>query len=93
MDGSLGEETEMPNGRYFLNDIELEQAIKQMDDRQLLEFTARQTYAVSNLAFTNEKRIGRLESRSKKELRATGGIGAILGVAIASALDFLLRRG
>ena len=80
------------NGRYFLNDLELEQAIKQMDDRQLLEFTARETYTVSNLAANHEKRIKCLENRRKKEIGATGGIGAILGVAIASAIDFLLRR-
>ena len=82
----------MPNGRYFLNDMELEQAIKQMDDRQLLEFTARQTYDVSNLAANHEKRINRLESRRRKELSATSGIGAILGAAIYTAIDFLLRR-
>ena len=82
----------MPNGRYFLNDLELEQAIKQMDDRQLLEFTARQTYDVSNLSANHEKRIYRLESRTKKEIGASGGIGAVLGIAIASAIDFFLRR-
>lgn len=82
----------MPNGRYFLNDMELERHIKHLSDRELLEFTARQTYDVSILAADNKKRIGRLEGQSNRRTGIIGGGGAAIGVAIASAIDYFIRR-
>ena len=81
-----------PNGGYILNDLEFAQKIHQMSDRELLEFTAKETYNVTILAHSNHSRIEKLESRTRKELGATGGIGAVFGVAIASVIDYFLRR-
>ena len=75
----------MPNGRYILNDLEFEKQIKEMSDRELMEFSAR-------LGYTNCIRIQSLENRSKKAMGATAGIAGILGVAIASVIDYFLRR-
>ena len=81
-----------PNGRYVLNDLEFEKQIKEMSGRQLLEFTARQTYDVSILARSNEGRVVKLENRDRKIFGATGGIGAVFGVIIASIIDYFMRR-
>jgi hypothetical protein len=83
----------MPNGRYFLNDLAFEQQIKDMSDRQLLEFTARQTYDVSILATTNAKKISTLEHRDKKFAGAMGGIGGAIGAGIITAINYFTGRG
>jgi len=83
----------MPNGQYILNDIEFEQKIHQMGDRELLEFTARQTYGVCLLAANSKKRIDMLEKRDRKVFSVTGGLGAFFGAAVAVITDFLIRRG
>jgi len=82
----------MPNGRYILNDLEFEKEITNMTDRQLLEFTARQTYDVCILAGKNEKRIAKLENRNLKLNGIIGSIGALIGASIMSGIDFILRR-
>ena len=82
----------MPNGRYINENLDFEEHIHTMDDRSLLEFVARQQYETSKLCPIHAREIKALQSRTKKELGATGGIGAILGVAMATALDYLLRR-
>ena len=75
----------MPNGRYILNDLEFEQQMKEMSDRELLEFTAR-------LGYTNCIRVQALERRNKRTMAASGGAGGIMGVAIAATIDYFLRR-
>ena len=72
----------MPNGRYILNDMEFEHKITQMNDRELMEFTARQTFY----------RISRLEGQNHKAFGVTGGLGAFFGAAVAVTVDFFLRR-
>lgn len=83
----------MPDGRYMLNDLEFEEKIQRMNDRELLEFTARQTYDVCLLAADNKKRINSLEKRDRKTFNLTGGLGAFFGAAIAVVADFFIRRG
>ncbi|GAG90101.1 unnamed protein product, partial [marine sediment metagenome] len=78
----------MPNGRYFLNDMEFEQHIKKLSDRQLLEFTSRQTYDISILARHNEKRISALEGQSNRRTGIIGGGGAIIGAAVVAVIDY-----
>lgn len=81
-----------PNGRYVLNDLEFEQKINQMSDRELLEFTARQTYDVCILAADNKRRITTLETQNHRRAGFVGGFGALIGVAIASVADYFMRR-
>lgn len=78
----------------FLSDMEFEQRLTDMGDNQLelIRFVARQQYQMSKLCPVHSKKIKDLENRTKKEIGTTGGIGAILGVAIASVIDYLLRR-
>lgn len=75
----------MPNGRYILNDLEFDKEIKDMTDRQLMEFSAR-------LSYSNAIRIISLEGRNKRTMGAIGGVGAIIGAALASAIDYFIRR-
>lgn len=82
----------MPNGRYILNDLEFDQKIHQMNDRELLEFTARQTYSVCLQTMDNTKRIEVLERRDRKAFSVTGGLGAFFGAAVAVIVDFFIRR-
>ncbi len=83
----------MPNST-MLSDMEFEERLQQLGDNQLelLKFVARNQYNMSKLCPIHSKKIEKLESRHRKELGTTGGIGAVIGVAIASALDFFLRR-
>lgn len=76
----------------FLNEMELEQQIKSMPDRQLLEFTARRVYDVCLICADHSKRIKRLEGRNRKEAGIIGGAGAFIGLVIASVVDYFLRR-
>jgi len=81
----------MPNGNYWLNEMEFERALKQMSDRDLLEFTARQTYSVCLLAQNNEKRISSLEKRNHRIIGTIGGIAGVIGAIIASAINYFVR--
>lgn len=82
----------MPNGRYILNDMDFEEKIHQMNDRELLEFTARQMYDVCLLAADNKKRINSLEKMDRKAFSLTSTIGAFFGAAVAILSEFFLWR-
>lgn len=82
----------MPNGLEFLSDMELEDRIKRMDDRELLEFNTRQTYHAYVLSASNERRIVVLEKRDKKFFGFIGSIGTFVGAAIVAFVEFLIRR-
>lgn len=75
----------MPNGKYILNDLEFEDHIKNMSDRELMEFSAR-------LGYSNTIRITSLESRGKRTMGAMGGVGALIGAFVMGALDYILRK-
>ncbi len=82
----------MPNGKQVISDIEYEQHIKYMDDRQLLEFTARQVYDLCVKVSEDRKRIDALEKHDQKAFGTAGGIGAVIGAAIATVIDYFIRR-
>lgn len=76
----------------ILNELEFEKHIAALSDRGLIEFVAREQYRMSRLCPIHDRDIKALQHRSRKELGATGGLGAILGVAIAGVIDYFLRR-
>ena len=80
----------MPDG--LLNELDFEKRIAQLSDRELIEFVARQQYTVSMLCPVQDKRLTKLESRTKKELGVVGGAGAFVGSAIGAVLNFFLGR-
>ena len=82
----------MPNGQYFLNDMEFERSINQMSDRDLLEFTARRTYEVCLLAAENKKRIEKVEASRLKTNGITGGVAGGIAAGIISAVNYFLGK-
>jgi len=75
----------MSNGGYILKDLDFEDKIENMDDRKLLEFTAR-------LSYSNAIRIMTLERRGKRTIGSISGISAMVGAAFVGAIDYFLRR-
>ena len=78
----------------MLNDAEFENEIKEMSDRQLGEFTARQVYIVSKQCIDYDGRITELEKApaTKKQTLATGGIsGGVMAVIIGIIEYFTLK--
>ncbi len=83
----------MTNGKRILNELEFEQHIKKLKNRELLEFVARQQYDTSLICPVHTDKIKKLENRNKKVFASTGGAGAIVGGFIMGAIDYFLRRG
>jgi len=82
-----------PNGRYImLNDLEYEEKIRRMNDRELLEFTTRQIYDIYTITEDNRKRIEALERIDKKAFSIVSGLGAFAGAAIAVIVDFFVGK-
>jgi len=83
----------MPNGKELVNELEFEQHIKNLNDRELIEFVARQQYDTSKLCPVHDRRLRDLEKRGRKETGITGGAGAVFGAFVMGAIDYFLRRG
>lgn len=82
----------MGNRIEFLNDLELEDRLKDMSDREIIEFVARQTYDVCNLAGSNERRIVLLEKRGNKFIGGVGVIGAFIGAIVIAVINYFAGR-
>lgn len=78
----------MPNGKEYLNELELEKEIKGMGTRELLEFTARQSYETTVCVAGHEKRITVLEKRKTRTTGVWAGIGTGIGAAIVALINF-----
>jgi len=83
----------MASNRSILNNLEFETLIKSMNDRTLLEFTARQVYEVKTITFRLKKRVDNLENRDRKFFGTIGGISGVIGASIVAALNFLFKNG
>lgn len=75
----------MPNGKYILNDLEFDKQIKEMNDRELMEFSAR-------LGYSNAIRITSMEAQRRRAIGMTGGLGVFVGGVIVGLIEFF-RRG
>ena len=76
----------------MLDEMEFEKRLKEMPDRQLLEFVAHQTYEVCRDVTFQEKRIMALENINKKYFGITGGISAIIGGAIIAVINYFFNK-
>ena len=83
----------MQNGHGILNELEFEKHIAELDDRGLIEFVARTQYDMAKLCPVQDKRLSKLESRSRKQIGASGGVGAVFGGLVMGAIDYFIRRG
>lgn len=82
----------MPDGRDYLNDAEYDNLIRNKNDRDLLEFTAWQSYRMSRICDNHEKRIKSLEKLKRQTGSIWGTAGAFIGGAAVAITDFMMRR-
>lgn len=82
----------MPNGSEMLNDLEFDKQIKEMTDRGLMEFTARQLYEHCEESNIRDGKIKALEDRDKKFAGAVGGASGLLGAAIIAVLNYFTGK-
>ena len=82
----------MPNNKEFLGDFEIERHIKMMNDRDLLEFTARQVYDVCGIVNKHGLRLHSLEVRGNKITGIAGGIGTMIGAAVVAVINWFVDR-
>lgn len=78
----------MPNG--ILSEAEFENEIKNLSDRQLSEFVARQVYDICKQREAEDKRIAVLEGRDKKFAGALGGVSGAVGAILVSVIDYFV---
>jgi len=71
----------MPDQGNMLTDMEFEEQLKSMGDRQLLEFTARQVY-------DHGRRIQCIERQNKRMIGIFGAAGTIIGSIIATIIAY-----
>lgn len=63
------------NGK-MLNEMDFEKRLKEMPDRDLQEFTARQIFSICKRCEVHGKRITALESLDRRMLIAGGAVGS-----------------
>jgi len=82
----------MSNGDYILNDLEFERKIEGMEDRKLMEYTARLAYSSAVKCYSLERRInGRM--LTKKTTGFLAGAGALIGGIGVGIADYFMKRG
>ncbi len=82
----------MPSGINY--ELDFEKLIVGMQDRQLLEFVARQSLSTNKRCAEHLERITALENTAKKQAGIIGGItGTITGAIIAIINYFATSRG
>ena len=71
----------MTNGINY--ELDFEKRIKEMQDRQLLEFVARQMFEVTDKCKTYDSKIASIETGDRRTSSIMGGIsGTITGILI-----------
>ena len=83
----------MANGQAINEELEYRQHIMGMSDRQLIEYTALQTYKMCNIIQTHESRINSLEKRDRKTFGIGSGIGASISTIAYTIFYFITGKG
>lgn len=73
----------------LLDELEFDQKIAGLNDRELMEFTARQVFAMTKMCHNHGDRITALEGRGSG-LKAAGGFGGVVGGTIAGLVYGLI---
>ena len=82
----------MPNGKYVNSELEFEGLIKNLPDRQLLEFVARQNFETCIRSEKHDRRISSLESSSRKISGITGGITGTITAVLIGIINWFVGR-
>ena len=80
----------MPNGINY--ELDFEKRIGEMQDRQLLEFVARQTFEISSKIERHGKQIKTLEHHSRKISSMAGGISGTITAIIIGIINYFVNR-
>ena len=79
----------------ILGELEFEKYIKDLTDRELIEFVARQQYEMAKLCPVHNRDIKSLKDKERHQraiVGTTGGISALIGATIGAILDYFMRR-
>ena len=81
----------MPNG--IINELDFEKRISEMQDRQLLEFVARQTFEITGKCHTYDTKIAVLESGDRRASGIVGGIAGTITAVTIGIINYFVNRG
>ena len=70
----------------MLDDLEFEDKVRGLEDRELMEFIARQTFSMTRTCGRHAKRLETLELQRGPGARMIAGIGAAVGGTIAGLI-------
>ena len=76
----------------ILNDLDFERRIGEMQDRQLLEFVARQTFEITGKCRGYDKSIASLESGDRKASSIMGGISGTITAVVIGVIGYFTNR-
>jgi len=82
----------MPSGKEMLNEMEFRREIAQLEDRELSEFIALQTWEIAGVQSDHGNRIYRLEKKSRRITGWVGTVGVLIGAIVVGIIDFFIRR-
>lgn len=83
----------MANGQELNDELEFRQHISALKDRELIEFTALQSYKTCTVINNHEQRITSLEKRDRKAFGMGSGIGASISTVVYTILYFITGKG
>lgn len=76
----------------MLDDLSFDCKIKEMPDRDLLEFVATRVHEISLVCPTHSDRLERLENNNRKIAGNAGALGGGIATGIGALLIFILKR-
>jgi len=81
----------MTNGINY--ELDFEKRIKEMADRQLLEFVARQAFEITDKCKTYDVKIASLETGDRKVSSIAGGISGTFTAVVIGIINYFVNRG
>ena len=77
----------------IVSEMEFDKLLREMKEQgKLDEFVARQVYAIRVEQTTQNRRIKAIEARDANALSIGGGVGGIIGAAMAAFVYWLMKR-
>jgi len=76
----------------ILDDLEFEEKIRALPDRELIEFNARQLFLLRKDYQSVQNRLKRLENRDRKFYGIIGATGTFVGAIIVSGIEYIRKN-
>ena len=76
----------------IINDLDFEKRIGEMQDRQLLEFVARQTLEITSKCKVYDTKIADLETGNRKSSSIAGSISGTITAIIVGIISYFTSR-